>query len=238
MTVIKLVIMRHGESQWNHENRFTGWTDIDLSDKGCAEARQAGCLLKKEGYLFDVSYTSVLKRAIRTAWNVLDELDQIWLPIEKSWRLNERHYGALQGLKKSEVAKKYGDEQVKQWRRSFSKTPPPLTQDDKRFPGYDARYAHLNPQELPTTESLALTMKRVLPYWNKIIFPRIVNGERVIVIAHGNSIRSMVKFLDALSEEEILEINIPTGIPLVYEFNDKMQPIAHYYLGNSTRVTL
>lgn len=232
MAITKLVLIRHGESQWNNENRFTGWTDVDLSDKGRSEAKQAGQVLKKEGYVFDFAYTSLLKRAIHTLWDVLDELDQAWLPVEKSWRLNERHYGALQGLNKAETAKKYGDEQVKQWRRGFAITPPALTRDDERFPGHDARYGKLTAAELPTTESLALTINRIIPYWNKTILPRIKRGERIIVSAHGNSIRVMVKFLDNLSEEDILEINIPTGVPLVYEFNNNLKQIKHYYLGN------
>lgn len=236
MAITKLVLIRHGESQWNNENRFTGWTDIDLSDKGRTETKQAGQVLKAKGYLFDFAYTSVLKRAIHTLWGILDELDQAWLPVEKSWRLNERHYGALQGLNKAETAKKYGDEQVKQWRRSFAITPPELTRDDERFPGHDARYANLTAAELPTTESLALTIDRVIPYWNKIILPRMQSGKRIIIAGHGNSIRAMVKFLDNLSEEEIIELNIPTGIPLVYEFNDNMKPIKHYYLGSDADI--
>jgi 2,3-bisphosphoglycerate-dependent phosphoglycerate mutase len=236
MAVTKLVLVRHGESQWNNENRFTGWTDVDLSDKGRTEAKQAGKQLKEEGFVFDFAYTSVLKRAIHTLWNVLDELDQAWLPVEKSWRLNERHYGALQGLNKSETAEKYGDEQVKQWRRGFAVTPPELTRDDERFPGHDPRYATLTAQELPTTESLALTIERVTPYWNDTILPRMKKGERVIIAAHGNSIRALVKFLDKMSEEEILELNIPTGVPLVYEFDENMKPIKHYYLGNAAEV--
>ncbi|MBT9432831.1 2,3-diphosphoglycerate-dependent phosphoglycerate mutase [Candidatus Sodalis endolongispinus] len=236
MAVTKLVLIRHGESQWNNENRFTGWTDVDLSDKGRTEAKQAGQVLKAEGYIFDFAYTSVLKRAIHTLWGVLDELDQAWLPVEKSWRLNERYYGALQGLNKAETAEKYGDDQVKQWRRGFAITPPELTRDDERFPGHDARYANLTAAELPTTESLALTIDRVIPYWNETILPRMKSGERIIIAAHGNSIRAMVKFLDNLSEEEILELNIPTGVPLVYEFDDNMKPIKHYYLGNADEI--
>ncbi|CAJ0998693.1 2,3-bisphosphoglycerate-dependent phosphoglycerate mutase [Sodalis praecaptivus] len=236
MAVTKLVLIRHGESQWNNENRFTGWTDVDLSDKGRTEAKQAGQVLKAEGYVFDFAYTSVLKRAIQTLWGVLDELDQAWLPVEKSWRLNERHYGALQGLNKAETAEKYGDEQVKQWRRGFAITPPELTREDERFPGHDARYANLTAAELPTTESLALTIDRVIPYWNETILPRMKSGERIIIAAHGNSIRAMVKFLDNLSEEEILELNIPTGVPLVYEFDDNIKPIKHYYLGNADEI--
>ena len=204
MAVTKLVLVRHGESQWNKENRFTGWYDVDLSEKGVSEAKAAGKLLKEEGYSFDFAYTSVLKRAIHTLWNVLDELDQAWLPVEKSWKLNERHYGALQGLNKAETAEKYGDEQVKQWRRGFAVTPPELTKDDERYPGHDPRYAKLSEKELPLTESLALTIDRVIPYWNETILPRMKSGERVIIAAHGNSLRALVKYLDNMSEEEIL----------------------------------
>lgn len=214
MAVTKLVLVRHGESQWNNENRFTGWYDVDLSEKGVGEAKAAGKLLKEEGYSFDFAYTSVLKRAIHTLWNVLDELDQAWLPVEKSWKLNERHYGALQGLNKAETAEKYGDEQVKQWRRGFAVTPPELTKDDERYPGHDPRYAKLTDKELPVTESLALTIDRVIPYWNETILPRMKSGERVIIAAHGNSLRALVKYLDNMGEDEILELNIPTGVPL------------------------
>ncbi|AIN47162.1 Phosphoglycerate mutase [Candidatus Palibaumannia cicadellinicola] len=231
------MLIRHGESLWNYENRFTGWTDIDLSDEGSNEAKQAGQVLKEEGFIFDFAYTSVLKRAIHTLWYVLDELDQAWLPVEKSWRLNERHYGALQGLNKAEMAVKYGDEQVKQWRRGFTVTPPALTSDDKRFPGYDIRYAQLSANELPTTESLVMTINRILPYWNSAILPRINKGERVFIAAHGNSLRAIITFLDNLSEKEIMKLNIPTGVPLIYEFNNHMIPIKHYYLGNADPVT-
>ncbi|SNC59098.1 2,3-diphosphoglycerate-dependent phosphoglycerate mutase [Sodalis endosymbiont of Henestaris halophilus] len=237
MDVTKLVLIRHGESQWNKENRFTGWTDIDLSDKGHTEAKQAGQVLKTEGYIFDFAYTSVLKRAIHTLWNILDELDQAWLPVEKSWHLNERHYGALQGFNKDETAEKYGDKQVKQWRRSFAITPPALTRDDKRFPGHDMRYAHLTAEELPTTESLASTIDRIFPFWKEKILPRMKSSQRIIIAAHGNSIRAMRKFLDNLSEEEILELNIPTGIPLVYEFDGNMKPITNYYLDKVDKIT-
>ncbi|AGJ61414.1 2,3-bisphosphoglycerate-dependent phosphoglycerate mutase [Candidatus Moranella endobia PCVAL] len=236
MAVTKLVLIRHGESQWNHENRFTGWTDVELSAKGRTESKIAGKILKSAGYKFDVAYTSVLKRAINTLWYILTELDQVWLPVEKSWRLNERHYGALQGLNKAKTAAKYGDELVKQWRRSLAIIPPALTIDDQRFPGHDIRYAKLTANELPTTESLALTIDRVLPYWKENILPRMKNGERVIITAHGNSIRAMVKFLDNLSEEVITELNIPTGIPLVYEFDKNIQVINHYYLGNADEI--
>lgn len=236
MAITKLVLVRHGESEWNKENRFTGWTDVDLSEKGRNEARQAGHLLKQEGFAFDFAYTSVLKRAIHTLWHVLDGLDQQWLPVEKSWKLNERHYGALQGLDKAETAAKYGDEQVKLWRRGFAITPPALTVEDPRFPGHDARYGKLPPSELPLTESLASTIDRVIPYWTEVIKPRIASGERVMIAAHGNSLRALVKYLDNLSEEAILELNIPTGVPLVYEFDEKLNPIKHYYLGDAAEI--
>ncbi len=236
MAVTKLVLVRHGESQWNMENRFTGWYDVDLSEKGRTEAKAAGQLLRSEGYAFDFAYTSVLKRAIHTLWNILDELDQAWLPVEKSWRLNERHYGALQGLNKAETAEKYGDEQVKQWRRGFAITPPELTRADERFPGHDPRYAHLTAEQLPVTESLALTIDRVLPFWNECILPRMKRGERVIIAAHGNSLRALVKYLDNTSETAILEFNIPTGVPMVYEFDDNFTPLTHYYLGNADEI--
>lgn len=236
MAITKLVLVRHGESEWNKENRFTGWTDVDLSDKGRTEAKTAGNLLKEEGFVFDFAYTSVLKRAIHTLWSILDGVNQQWLPVEKSWKLNERHYGALQGLNKAETAKKYGDDQVKLWRRGFAITPPDLTKDDERYPGHDPRYASLSANELPVTESLASTIARVVPYWTEVIKPRVSNGERVIIAAHGNSLRALVKYLDNLSEEEILELNIPTGVPLVYEFDDNMKPIKHYYLGNADEI--
>ncbi|MCX5620486.1 MULTISPECIES: 2,3-diphosphoglycerate-dependent phosphoglycerate mutase [Bombella] len=236
MAVTKLVLVRHGESQWNQENRFTGWYDVDLSEKGRSEAKAAGELLRKEGYSFDFAYTSVLKRAIHTLWNILDGVDQAWLPVEKNWRLNERHYGALQGLNKAETAKKYGDEQVKQWRRGFAVTPPALERSDERFPGHDPRYAHLSPNELPTTESLALTIERVIPYWEKSILPRIKKGEKVIIAAHGNSLRALVKYLDNMTEDEILNLNIPTGVPLVYEFDENFKPVKHYYLGDAEEI--
>ncbi|HEK0602237.1 TPA: 2,3-diphosphoglycerate-dependent phosphoglycerate mutase [Proteus mirabilis] len=236
MAVTKLVLVRHGESVWNKENRFTGWTDVELSDKGRNEAQEAGKLLKAEGFTFDYAYTSVLKRAIHTLWNILDEVDQQWLPVEKSWKLNERHYGALQGLNKAETAEKYGDEQVKQWRRGFAVTPPELTKDDDRFPGKDPRYASLTEAELPLTESLALTIDRVTPYWEEVIKPRVASGDKVIIAAHGNSLRALVKYLDNISEEEILELNIPTAVPLVYEFDENMKPIKRYYLGNAEEI--
>ncbi|MEX5867602.1 2,3-diphosphoglycerate-dependent phosphoglycerate mutase [Providencia hangzhouensis] len=236
MAVTKLVLVRHGESEWNKENRFTGWTDVELSDKGREEAKIAGQLLKDEGFVFDFAYTSVLKRAIHTLWNILDQVEQSWLPVEKSWKLNERHYGALQGLDKSETAAKYGDEQVKLWRRGFAITPPDLEKDDERYPGHDPRYSKLSDKELPVTESLATTIERVVPYWEEVIKPRVTSGEKVIIAAHGNSLRALVKHLDKLSEDEILELNIPTAVPMVYEFDENMKPIKRYYLGNQDEI--
>jgi 2,3-bisphosphoglycerate-dependent phosphoglycerate mutase len=228
----KLVLLRHGESTWNKENRFTGWTDVDLTDKGREEARTAGRLLKEGGYAFDLVFTSLLKRAIRTSNIALDELDQLWLPVERSWRLNERHYGALQGLNKAETAAKHGEDQVKIWRRAFAIAPPPLTADDQRHPSHDPRYANLPPADLPSTESLKDTIARFLPYWNDSIAPQIRAGKRVLIAAHGNSLRALVKFLDGISDDEIVELNIPTGIPLVYELDQSLRPIRHYYLGD------
>ena len=236
MTTKKLVLIRHGESIWNQENRFTGWTDVELSPKGIEEAHLAGKLLLKEGYTFDFAYTSVLKRAISTLWYIQEEMDLQWIPVEKDWRLNERHYGALQGLNKAETAQKYGDEQVLVWRRGYAITPPALTEEDERFPGHDPRYAKLNKAQLPVTESLAITIDRVIPYWNEVIKPRVASGERVIVAAHGNSLRALVKHLDGISEKDILELNIPTGVPLVYELDDDMQPVKHYYLGDPDEI--
>ncbi|EOT0571608.1 2,3-diphosphoglycerate-dependent phosphoglycerate mutase [Morganella morganii] len=236
MAVTKLVLVRHGESEWNKENRFTGWTDVELSEKGRAEAQEAGQLLKKEGFSFDFAYTSVLKRAIHTLWNILDQVNQQWLPVEKSWKLNERHYGALQGLDKAETAAKYGDEQVKLWRRGFAITPPALEKSDERFPGHDPRYAKLAESELPATESLAITIDRVVPYWTDVIKPRVASGEKVIIAAHGNSLRALVKYLDNMSEDEILELNIPTAVPLVYEFDENMKPLRRYYLGDQDAI--
>lgn len=230
--MIKLVLLRHGESDWNKENRFTGWTDVDLSEKGVAEAHEAGRLLRADGYVFDVAYTSVLKRAIRTLWIALDELDQMWIPIHNTWRLNERHYGALQGLNKAETAAKFGDKQVLIWRRSYDIPPPALTADDPRFPGNDPRYAGLSAAELPLTECLKDTVARFLPYWHETIAPALKAGKRIIIAAHGNSLRALVKYLDNISDEEIVGLNIPTGIPLVYELDDELKPIRHYYLGD------
>ena len=228
----KLVLLRHGESVWNKENRFTGWTDVDLSDRGCEEARGAGLLLKEGGYLFDTAYTSVLKRAIRTLWMTLDALDLMWIPVTKSWRLNERHYGALQGLNKAETAARHGDAQTKIWRRSYDIPPPPLEPDDPRNPSRDPRYAGVSPKELPLTESLKDTVARFLPYWHGTIAPSLGAGQRVLIAAHGNTLRALVKYLDHVSESEIVELNIPTGIPLVYELDDGLTPLRHYYLGD------
>lgn len=228
----KLVLLRHGESQWNRENRFTGWVDVDLSDKGRGEARAAGQLLKSEGFVFDVAFSSVLKRAIRTLWTVLDEMDLMWIPVTKNWRLNERHYGALQGLNKTETAQRHGDEQVLIWRRSYDTPPPALETEDPMFPGKDPRYAALPADELPATECLKDTVGRFLPYWHETIAPMIRDGKRVIITAHGNSLRALVKYLDNISDEDIVGLNIPTGIPLVYELDDELKPIRSYYLGD------
>jgi len=227
-----LVLLRHGESTWNLENRFTGWTDVDLTAKGVQEAHEAARLLREGGYDFDLCFTSLLKRAIRTLVIVLDDMDRLWLPDHKSWRLNERHYGALQGLNKAETAAQYGEKQVLVWRRSYADPPPPLTPDDPRYPGHDRRYADLPPAELPFTESLEDTVARFLPYWHEKIAPEVRAGRRVIIAAHGNSLRALVKSLDQVSEDEIVSLNIPTGIPLVYELEDDLHPIRHFYLGD------
>jgi len=227
-----LVLLRHGESTWNRENRFTGWTDVDLSDRGREEAAEAGQLLAERGFAFDIAYTSVLKRAIRTLNIVLDGLDGMWIPVEKSWRLNERHYGSLQGLNKAETAAAHGEAQVKIWRRSYDEPPPPLELSDPRHPSHDRRYANLSPAELPRRESLKDTVARFLPYWHATIVPSILSGQRVLIAAHGNSLRALVKHLDSISEADIVELNIPTGIPLVYELNDDLKPISHAYLGD------
>jgi 2,3-bisphosphoglycerate-dependent phosphoglycerate mutase len=228
--LIKLVLIRHGESVWNKENRFTGWTDVDLSEKGLIEAKKAGQILKKNGYTFDIAYTSVLKRAIRTLWIALHEMDLKWIPIYKSWRLNERHYGALQGLNKSETAEKYGDEQVLKWRRYVDVKPPELERTDDRYPGKELKYKELKEEELPTTESLEDTIKRVMYEWFQEIVPKIEEGKKVIISAHGNTLRALVKYLDNMSSDNIISLNIPTGIPLVYELDDNLKPIKHYYL--------
>jgi 2,3-bisphosphoglycerate-dependent phosphoglycerate mutase len=228
----RLVLLRHGESIWNRENRFTGWTDVDLSDKGRIEARDAGRLMTAEKHEFDVAYTSVLKRAIRTLWIALDELDMMWIPVHRSCRLNERHYGALQGLNKAETAAQYGEAQVKIWRRSYDIPPPPLTPDDPRHPSHDRRYAELTPAQLPLTESLKDTVQRFLPYWHETIAPGIRAGRRVLIAAHGNSLRALVKHLDRMSDQDVVELNIPTGIPLVYLLNDALEPLQKFYLGD------
>ena len=232
----KVVLLRHGQSQWNLENRFTGWTDVDLTDQGREEAKAAGRVLKEKGFIFDKAHTSVLKRAIRTLWIALDELDQMWLPVRRDWRLNERHYGALQGLNKSETAEKHGEEQVLIWRRSYDVPPPALAEDNEHYPGHDPRYANLTSEELPLTECLKDTVERFLPYWHEAIVPEIQEGKRVIIVAHGNSLRALVQYLDGLSEEAVLKLNIPTGMPLVYELDDDLQPIKNYYLGDEEAV--
>ena len=229
----KLVLLRHGQSTWNLENRFTGWTDVGLTDQGRSEALSAGKLLKNGGYIFDIAYTSVLRRAIQTLWIVLQEMNVEWLPVVNAWQLNERHYGALQGLNKSEMAEKFGEAQVKIWRRSYDVPPPALELNDERHPRFDPRYATLTPEQLPATESLKITLERVLPYWHQTLAPTIKAGKRVLVAAHGNSIRAMVKYLDNISDAEIPELNIPTGIPLVYELDENLKPLQHYYLGDA-----
>lgn len=229
--MIKLVLIRHGESLWNKENRFTGWTDVDLSENGLIEARKAGEILKANGYVFDIAYTSVLKRAIRTLWIALHEMDLMWIPVYKSWKLNERHYGALQGLNKAETAQKYGDEQVHKWRRYVDVRPPELSITDERYPGSELKYKELRQDEIPTTESLEDTIKRVMVEWFQVIVPEIKAGKKVIISAHGNTLRALVKYLDNISSDNIVSLNIPTGIPLVYELDDDLKPIRHYYLG-------
>ena len=232
----KLVLLRHGESIWNKENRFTGWTDVDLSEKGIEEAKKAGQVLKKEGFTFDIAYTSVLKRAIRTLWIVLDEMDLMWIPVYNSWRLNERHYGALQGLNKSEMAAKFGEEQVLIWRRSYDTPPPALEKNDSRSSFNDPKYNDLSAKELPLTECLKDTVARFMPYWHETIAPTVKSGKRVIIAAHGNSLRALVKYLDNVSDKDIVNLNIPTGLPLVYELDDKLKPVKNYYLGDPEEV--
>lgn len=232
----KLVLIRHGQSRWNEQNRFTGWTDVDLSAKGRQEAKEAGGVLKAGGYTFDVAYTSVLKRAIRTLWIVLDEMDLMWIPVHRSWRLNERHYGALQGLNKAETAAKFGEAQVKIWRRSYDIRPPELTEDDERYPGRDPRYRELGKSDLPLTECLKDTVARFLPLWHSTIAPAIQKGQKVLIAAHGNSLRALVKYLDDVSESDIVELNIPTGMPLVYELDQKLRPLDRHYLGDPEKV--
>ena len=232
----KLVLLRHGESQWNLDNRFTGWTDVDLTENGCREARAAGELLKREGYVFDIAYTSVLKRAIRTLWIGLDAMDLMWLPVVHSWRLNERHYGALQGLNKAETAARFGEEQVLVWRRAYAIAPEPLLPGDPRWAGNDPRYRHLKPEEIPATECLKDTVARVVPFWKDSIAPALTRGRRVLVAAHGNSLRALIKYLDNVSDEDIVGINIPTARPLVYELDADLRPLRHYYLGDAAEI--
>jgi 2,3-bisphosphoglycerate-dependent phosphoglycerate mutase len=234
--VKRLVLLRHGESVWNKENRFTGWTDVGLSERGVEEAHEAARALQQDGYVFDVAYTSVLKRAIKTLWIVLEDMDLMWIPVHRSWHLNERHYGALQGLNKAETAARHGEEQTNVWRRSYDVRPPALTPDDPRHPRHDPRYAGLRPEELPATECLKDTVERFLPYWHETIAPRIRAGERVLIAAHGNSLRALVKYLDGISDEAIVGLNIPTGIPLVYELDDDLRPIRNFYLGDPAAV--
>ncbi len=229
----QLVLLRHGESTWNLENRFTGWVDVDLTETGIEEARSSGRLLKEEGFVFDLAFTSVLKRAIRTLWIVLDEMDLMWVPVERSWRLNERHYGALQGLDKAETAAKHGEEQVRIWRRSFDTPPPPLQARDA---AHDPRYASLAPEELPRSESLKDTVARFLPYWEGTIAPAVASGQRVLIAAHGNSLRALVKHLDGVSDQDIVDLNIPTGVPLVYDLDDQLRPTGHRYLGDAEAI--
>jgi len=231
-----LVLLRHGESIWNMENRFTGWTDVDLSPKGIEEARAAGRQMRADGYLFDVAFTSLLKRAIRTLWLALDEMDLMWIPEHKTWKLNERHYGALQGLNKLETVERHGEQQVKIWRRSYDIRPPALSPDDPRSPQKDPRYQDLRPEEIPLTECLKDTVERVLPYWHQTIAPAVQAGQRLLIASHGNSLRALVKYLDKISDEAIVELNIPTGIPLVYELNDDLTPIRHFYLGDPAAI--
>lgn len=232
----KIVLIRHGESTWNKENRFTGWTDVDLTEKGTEEAKKAGKILKSEGYTFDLAYTSVLKRAIKTLWVALDEMDLTWIPVINSWKLNERHYGSLQGLNKSETAEKYGEDQVHIWRRSYDVPPPEMTKDDERYAGLDPRYKNLTEEEIPLTESLKLTVDRVVPYWENEIAPQVKAGKKVVISAHGNSIRALIKYLDNVPEDKIVGLNIPNGTPLVYELDENLKPIKNYYLGDAEEI--
>jgi len=234
--MIKLVLLRHGESVWNKENLFTGWTDVNLSDKGVEEAHTAGKLMREAGFVFDLAYTSVLKRAIRTLWISLEEMDQMWIPVINTWRLNERHYGALQGLNKAQTAEKYGEEQVHLWRRSYDVPPPALEESDERYPGHDPRYKGLAKTDIPRAECLKDTVNRFLPFWHETVAPTLKTGKRVIIAAHGNSLRALVKYLDNIPDEEIVGLNIPTGVPLVYELDDNLKPIKHYYLGNQEEI--
>jgi 2,3-bisphosphoglycerate-dependent phosphoglycerate mutase len=233
---VKLVLLRHGESIWNLENRFTGWTDVDLSERGISEAKEAGKILREKGYVFDIAFTSVLKRAIRTLWLVLDEMDLMWIPVHRSWRLNERHYGALQGLNKAEMAAKVGEEQVHTWRRSYDVRPPSLEKTDERYPGKDVRYRRLEEKELPVAESLKDTVARFMPYWHEVIAPALKTGKHAIISAHGNSLRALVKYLDNIDDSEISNLNIPTGIPLVYELDEDLRPLKHDYLADADKV--
>ena len=232
----KVVLLRHGESVWNKENLFTGWTDVDLSEKGKEEANEAGLILKQKGYSFDIAFTSLLKRAIRTLWIVLDTMDLMWIPVQRDWRLNERHYGALQGLNKAETAAKYGDEQVKLWRRSYDIRPPALEESDPRYPGNDPRYKHIPKEQLPLTECLKDTVERSLPCWHELIAPTIRSGKQVLIAAHGNSLRALVRYLDDLPEQEIVDLNIPTGVPRVHELDENLKSLRHYYLGDPSRI--
>jgi len=234
--VYKIVLLRHGESVWNKENLFTGWTDVDLSENGLEEARQAGITLKQDGYTFDQVFTSVLKRAIRTAWITLDQMDLMWIPVKHDWRLNERHYGALQGLNKAQTAEKYGDQQVKLWRRSYDIRPPALTQDDPRYPGHDPRYKGLSKEQRPLTECLKDTVERVLPCWHEVIAPSVRAGKQILIAAHGNSLRALVKYLEGISDEEIIDLNIPTGVPMVQELNDDLKSVRRCYLGDQEQI--
>ncbi len=234
--MIQLVLLRHGESIWNKENRFTGWTDVDLTEKGIFEAHDAGKLLKESKFTFDIAFTSLLKKSIRTLWIVLDEMDLMWILVKRSWRLNERHYGALQGLNKAETARKFGEEQVLLWRRSYNIRPPALERTDERFPGNDPKYKNLDEKDLPLTESLRDTCERLLPYWHENIAPEIKNGKKVLMVAHGNSLRALVKYLDNISNEDVINLHIPTGIPLIYELDENIKPIKHYYLGDPEQV--
>lgn len=236
MSVLKLVLLRHGESTWNKENRFTGWTDVDLSEKGICEAHEAGKILKEKGFTFDIAFTSVLKRAIQTLWVVLDEMDLVWIPVHRSWRLNERHYGSLQGLNKAETAAKFGDKQVLIWRRSYDVPPQALDKGDPRYPGHDPRYKELQEKDIPLTECLKDTVERFLPFWRQTISPAVKFGKSVLIAAHGNSLRALVKYLDGVSDEDIVKLNIPTGIPLVYELTQDLKPVSHYYLGNQEEI--
>lgn len=236
--MIQLVILRHGQSEWNRENRFTGWVDVDLTGQGIEEGRRAGQFLREAGFSFDAAYTSLLKRAIRTLWLVMDELNMLWLPVEKDWRLNERHYGALQGLDKSAMVDQYGTEQVFRWRRSFSVPPPLLALDDARHPRYDPRYARIDPAELPAGESLENTLQRVLPFWQGVIAPRLRAGERVLVVAHGNSLRALIKYLENIADQDVNELSVPTGIPIAYELNERLEPVQRMYIGEAEAVRL